>query len=156
MCNQVTSFDTHTSTFLVPQEFDDPRDAEDAVYEMNGRDFMGERLHSHHLAWHTVVRLSRAPTLLLDSGEGERKSDDFGRYWRHVVIPIIHEVVTVIYLPPCTQSAQHWLTTKHLFAIHSSIFMERRKSTQHCFVYWMLVCQCEIREDNLQKLCNQV
>lgn len=32
------------------QEFDDPRDAEDAVYEMNGRDFMGERLLAQHHA----------------------------------------------------------------------------------------------------------
>lgn len=34
------------SIFFPSQEFDDYRDADDAVYEMNGKDLMGERLVS--------------------------------------------------------------------------------------------------------------
>ena len=32
-----------TFSFCFLQEFDDPRDADDAVYELNGRELMGER-----------------------------------------------------------------------------------------------------------------
>lgn len=40
-CNIFTSFNIYK---LIFQEFDDHRDADDAVYELNGKDLMGERL----------------------------------------------------------------------------------------------------------------
>ena len=58
------------SSWVTSQEFDDPRDAEDAVYEMNGRDFLGERLHAqHHSVCHTHTHsckgVSHASCLLM-------------------------------------------------------------------------------------------
>lgn len=34
---------THFYVFFIPQEFEEERDADDAVYEMNGRELLGER-----------------------------------------------------------------------------------------------------------------
>ena len=41
------------------QEFEDPRDADDAVYEMNGREMLGERLV-------TIVQLTDHQKIMLE------------------------------------------------------------------------------------------
>lgn len=44
---------------FVSQEFDDYRDADDAVYELNGKELMGERLYSNFILHFYVLQRGR-------------------------------------------------------------------------------------------------